>query len=174
MRLNEEVDKQRLHRIAVYGELVVAVFGIRRCVLQPVERRLSRQHRTIGAPRFELARKQTQHRIMAQLVMVVQVLIAERNAMHALRNQRFQAVLYLILIAAIAETGRGTTRQADAPVDLPHQQSAGVRGQHAAIERSCDFATPKGFKLELPRVTVCRHRLALQNQLKCLLQNNFR
>ena len=61
------------------------------------EDKLGREHGAIRAPRFELARKKTKHWIMAQLVMIVQILIAERDAVHTLRHQRFQAVLDLIL-----------------------------------------------------------------------------
>jgi hypothetical protein len=42
-----------------------------------------RHWRTIVAPRLELAR-QYRHRVMAQLVVVVQVLIAKRNPKHPL------------------------------------------------------------------------------------------
>ena len=39
-------------------------------------------------------------------VIVVQVLVAERNAMNALGYERFQGVLDLLLVAPVRETGR--------------------------------------------------------------------
>ena len=38
--------------------------------------------------------------------MVVQVFVAERNAVHALGYERLKAVLHLLLVAPVHETGR--------------------------------------------------------------------
>jgi hypothetical protein len=104
--LNEQVDEQRLHRLAVDGEFAVAVLGILRRMFRPVECRLACAHCAVGAARFQFARYQPKHRIMAQLVMVVQVFIAQRYAMHTLRQERFRAVLHPLLSATIREAGR--------------------------------------------------------------------
>ena len=46
---------------------------------------------------------------MAQLVVVVQILVAKGDAMDALGNQRLDAVLDPVLSAAICEAGRRLT-----------------------------------------------------------------
>jgi len=171
--LNEQVDEQPLHCLAVHGEFAVAVFGILRRMLQPVERRLASKHGAVGTARFELARHQPEHRIMAQFVVVVQILVTQRDAMHTLGQQCLQAVLHPIRSAAIREAGRNLPGQADGVVGPAQQQGACVGRDCPAVERGCDFTASKGFKLELARVTVCWHRLRLQNQIKSLLQNNF-
>ena len=96
----------------VHAELAIAVlFGSWR-MLEPVQRGLPRQHSAIGAARFELARDKAEHGIVAQLIVIVQILIAKRNAMDALGDQRFDRVLDPVLPAAVLEAGRHLPRQA--------------------------------------------------------------
>jgi hypothetical protein len=122
-----------------------------------------------GTPRLKLAREKTENRIMAQLVVIVHVLITERNAMNTLRTERFQPVLELILIASVGEAGCDLPGQADPAIGLAQQERSGIGGDGAAIERSCHLASPQGFKRELFGITLCRHRLQLLMQVKCLL-----
>ena len=62
-------------------------------MLQPVQRRLAGQRRAVLAARLELADQRRHHRIVAQMIVIVEVLVAERQAEHALADQRRQAVL---------------------------------------------------------------------------------
>jgi hypothetical protein len=82
-------------------------------------------------------------------------------------------VLDLILIASVGEAGCNLPGQADPTIGLAQQERSSIGGNGAAIERSCDLASPQGFKRELFGVTLCRHRLRLLIQVKCLLQNYF-
>ena len=61
--------------------------------LQPVERRLPGHRGAILAARLKLACQHRQHRIMAQFVVVVEILIAKRNPEHPLADQRRDLVL---------------------------------------------------------------------------------
>ncbi len=75
MRLHEQVDEQALDGAGIMADLVVA----RRCAraqFQPVERRFAGHRRTILAARRKLAGQQRHHRIVAQHVMIDQVLVA--------------------------------------------------------------------------------------------------
>ncbi len=60
---------------------------------------------------------------MAQFVVVVQILVTQRNAMNTLGKERFQAVLDPILIAAVGEAGRNLPGQADGVVGPAQQQA---------------------------------------------------
>ena len=56
-------------------------------MLQPVQCALARQRRRLIAIALELAPEHAQNRIAAQVVVVVEVLITERQAEHALPDQ---------------------------------------------------------------------------------------
>ena len=64
---------------------------------------------------------------MAQLVVVVQVLVAERDADDALHHQRLDTVLDQSGIAAVGEAGGEALDQPDRPVGRAQQQRAGIR-----------------------------------------------
>ena len=78
------------HRIV--ADLVVAR-RLELAQLQPVERRFAGDRRTILPPRLELARQHRHHRIVAQFVVVIEILVAERDPEHPLANQRRDVVL---------------------------------------------------------------------------------
>ena len=70
----------------------------------------------------ELAGERRQHRVVAQLVVVDQVLVAERDAEHPLRHHRLDRVLDLRLDATVVEAGREPRHQADRPIGRAEQQ----------------------------------------------------
>ncbi len=59
---------------------------------------------------------------MAQVIVVVQILVAKRDAMHARGDQRFDRVLDAVLPAAIPETSRNLPGQGDTAIGLAQQQ----------------------------------------------------
>src|SRR5215471_17964148 len=105
MRLQKQVDKEPLDSNRIMADLVVAR-RLQSAQLHPVERRLAGHRRTIFAPRFELARQYRHHRVMAQVVVVVQVLIAKRNPKHPLPNQSHNLVFDQILLSDIVKARR--------------------------------------------------------------------
>ena len=80
-RVQEQVDEQPLDGHRIVADLVIAR-RLQAAQLQPVERRLAGHRRAILAARSELAREHRQHRIVAQLVVVIEILIAKRNPKH--------------------------------------------------------------------------------------------
>ena len=108
-------------------------------MFEPVQRRLSRQHSAVPPVRRSLARDKAEYGIMAQVIVVVQILVAKRDAMNALGHQRFDRVLDAVLPAAIPETSRNLPGQADTAIGLAQQQRARVRRDGAAVESRCDF-----------------------------------
>ena len=84
---NRPLDRHR-----IVADLVIAR-RLQPAQLQPVERRLAGHRRAILAPRRKLARQHRHHRIVAQLVVVVEILIAERDPEHPLAHQRRHLML---------------------------------------------------------------------------------
>ena len=76
VRLQEQIDEQVGERRRVVTDLVIAVIGPQRGVLQPVERALAGERRAVRPLRLELVGEQREHRVVAQLVVVVHVLVA--------------------------------------------------------------------------------------------------
>ncbi len=158
LAFEKEADKQPLHGLFVHAELAVTVlFGPWR-VLEPVQRGFPGQDRAIGAAGFELARDKAKHRIVTQLIVIVEVLIAERNAMDTLGNQRFGRMLDPVLRPAILETGCHLPRQANTAIRLPQKQRARIRGYRPAVERRCDFPASQTGEIERILATLRLHR----------------
>ena len=106
-----------------------------RRVLQAIERALAGQRFAVGPQhRAQLACQHRQRRVLAQLVVIVEVFIAQRQAEDALPDQRLDLMLDIARVASIDEAGGKAPHQPDALVNLPQQQRAGVRGNVPAIE----------------------------------------
>jgi len=79
------------------GDRIVTDLAITRRLqlaqLQSIQRRLGGNRRAILAPRRELARQNRHHRIVAQLVVVVEILVAPRDPEYPLPRQRHHLVL---------------------------------------------------------------------------------
>ena len=63
---------------------------------------------------------------MAQPVMVVQILVAERNPKHTLAHHVDQAMTNLAALTAVAQAAGDTSRQIEHPTRLMQQQHATV------------------------------------------------
>jgi hypothetical protein len=103
MGVEKQVDKQSLDRGRVITDLVITG-RLWPAQFQSVERRLAGQRRTIRAPRFELAAEHRHDRVVAQLVVVDQVFVAQRNPEHSLTHQARHRVLDQIGHPVIGET----------------------------------------------------------------------
>ena len=117
-------------------------------VLQPVKRRLAGQRRTARTLGRELARQHLKHRIVPQMVVIVDVLVAQGDGEDALADQRRHRVRRRIRVAAILETARKSLNQPDCSVRGPEQQPAGVRGDLATVERTHNPVTLHGSEID--------------------------
>jgi hypothetical protein len=72
---------------------------------------------------------------MAQLVVVDEILVTQRDAADALHEHRLDGVLYQLRRAAVGEAPRQPSHQADRPIRGAEQQRTSVRGHLATIER---------------------------------------
>ena len=175
VRVEEEVHEQRLDRGGIVADPVVAAGLARRRVLQPVQRALAGQRRAVRTPRRQLAGEHGQHRIVAQLVVVEQVLVAERDAEDALADQSGRSRARPAPASRASRKQAAKRRdQADGPVRRAEQQRAGIRGDRSAVEAGHHSAALNRCKLEQRRATLRRHRGPPLHRRKALSQKNFR
>ena len=87
-----DVEEDLFHRRINHADLVIAAHSALQAMLQPIERRLAGQSGDVGPLRLERVGQQAENGIVSQLVVVVDVLVAKRNSMHALRHQRLDFV----------------------------------------------------------------------------------
>ena len=172
VRLEEQVDEQGLDRRRVVADLVVAGRDLAR-QFEAVERRLARRRRAVAAPSLELARQHRHQRVVTKLVVIVQVFVAERDAEHALPDERGHRVLDEPLVSRVAETSRKPPNQIHTPIRGAQQQAAGVRCQRAAIELGHHWTALDPSKRARFCATLRLHRAASPNWRKSFSQNNF-
>lgn len=77
--LQEQLDKQPLDRRALRLDLVIAIGDFRGMQLQAVERALARQCHTVGSMGLKLPQQRAKHRIVPQLIVIVQILVPQRD-----------------------------------------------------------------------------------------------
>ena len=172
VRLEEEVDEQGLDRRRVVADLVIARGDLAR-QFEPVQRRFARRRRAVAAPSLKLARQHRHQRVVTKLVVIVQVFVAERNAEHALPDERGDRVLDEPWVSRVAETSRKPPNQIQTPVRGAQQQAACVRRQRAAIELGHHGTAFDPSKRARFCATLRLHRAAFPNRRKSLSQNNF-
>ena len=165
--VEEQLDEQRLDGGGGVADAAVTV-GPCRSVLQPVQRALAGQRREAGPARLDPPQCCAKRGVAAQVVMVDEVLVAARNAEHALPDQRRHVVAHPPRHPAIAETGGETVKQPDGPVGGAQQQRARVRRDRATTEIRHHGASIDACKAHRLRATLCRHRALPVGRRKCL------
>ncbi len=156
------------------ADLVIARGRGQGRVLEPVQGRFAGQRRTIGSSGLELSGEHGQDWIMAQLVMVDQILVAKREGQDALAHKGWQGVLDVLGATGILEAGGHALDQADGAIGGPQEQGAGI-GRDGPTIKGRDHAPPlDGCKSEQIWATVCVHRGAPLNQHKSLWQKHYR
>jgi hypothetical protein len=111
-----------------------------------------------ASARRQLAREHGQNRIVPQLIVVVQVFVAQRQPEHALADQRLDPVLDVRRRALVGEAAGKARHQPDRPVRRAQQQGTGIRRDHPAVERRHHRTPVDACKAELIRVTLRLHR----------------
>ena len=170
--VEKQVHEQRLDHAGVMADAPIAMRSLGR-VLQTVQRRLARQRRTIPATRLQTAQNRAQNRIVAQLVLVQKVFVAQRNPEHALAHQRLHIVHHTIRRATVRKAIRNPLHQTYRPVRRPQKQRACVRGHRTAAEIGHNIAAFQPCKSHRNRVTLCAHRGTPLQPDKSLSQKNF-
>jgi hypothetical protein len=173
VRVEEQVHEQCLRRGGVVADPVIAAGFARGRMLQTVQGALARQRGAARTPRRQLAGEHGQHWVVPQVVMVDQVLVAERDAEDTLADQRGDLMLDPRRVASVAEAAGEALDQPDGAVGGTEQQRAGIRGDRPAVEAGHHGAARDRCKLEQRRVTLCRHRGPPLRRRKALSQKNF-
>jgi hypothetical protein len=160
MRFQEQLHPQRLDGGGVGPDLVISIFvaGLLREQLQPVQRALACHRRAVRALCLQLSQQRPEHRVVPQLLMIVQILVPQRQAKDALADQRAHRVLDQVPLSSIAEAAGQSIDQADRRIRLAQQQCAGIRTDRAAVKGRDHSAPINPCKLQLFRNTLCRHR----------------
>ena len=83
----------------------------------------------VVAALLQAAQHRAQQRILAQRVVIVQILVAQRQAEDALTHQRLHLVHDVGGVAVVGEAGRHPAEQPDRLVGQAHEQRAAVGGQ---------------------------------------------
>jgi len=172
MRLQEQIDQQRLDRRPLMADLVVTGGDLAR-QFEPVQRRFACRRRAILAPGFELARQDRHQRIVTKLVVIVEVLVAERDAEHALTDERGDRVFNEPWIPSVAETSREPSNHIQRPVRSAQKQAARVGRQRPTVEIGHHRPAFDPSKSTRFRATLRLHRAASPYRQKSLSQNNF-
>jgi hypothetical protein len=159
MRFHEQIDEQPLDLRPIPGDPVIAR-QLRPAQLQPVERAFPRQWCAILAAGRQLAGQHRHRRVMPQLVVIDQVLVAQRNTKHALSDQRHHFVLDQLRCSAVRKTLGKPLNQADRPVGRSQQQRTRVRGHPAAVKPGHHGTPFDGCKTKQIRATLCLHRVS--------------
>ena len=167
MRLDVEVYQQPVNGLSRVTDLVITLAAPSQ--FQPVQRTLARQ-RLFQLP---LAAQHSQQRIGAQLLVIVQILVAKRQPVNPLREHLRQLVLDLILIAAIAKAARQTPQQVDLPVRLAQQQRPAVARHLAGCEPGFNPARKMGCKCKRFLVTLCHQKGRLSSAITTSRQRSY-
>ena len=157
MGVEKDIDEHGLDQRRVIADFVIAR-GLCPAQLQPVECRLAGQRRAIRPLGFELAAQHRHHRVVAQLVVVDQILVAQRNPNHPLPDQARYRVLDQLRRAVVPEAVGKPRDQPDRPVGGAEQQRPGIRGHPAAVEPGHHRAPFDACKAKQIRATLCLHR----------------
>src|SRR2546426_3078890 len=86
-----------------------------------------------------LAPQQSQQRVFAELLVVIQVFVAQRQSVNPLRQHLVQLMLDPLPSAVVGEAGRDALQQTNLAVRLAQQQPTAVGGQLAAIKSPHDL-----------------------------------
>ncbi len=95
---------------------------------------------TAFAAEVVAAQGERQQAVVAQPVVVAEVLIPQRQPEQALSQQALQGMLAAAGVAVIDEAGGQAPGQADALVDSLQQQGATIGGHAAAVKASAHLA----------------------------------
>ncbi len=168
MGFEKEIGQERFHLAQVGRDLLVAavLVGPRRREFESIERALAGQRLaaiplsgTILSGGVLLTDQHGQERIVPQLVMVVKIFVAKRQAVDSLGNQVFDRVFGQFRDPVIGEATGESIDDSIFRFDFPQQQCPGIGRDGPAVKASQYFPLPEGLKTEPLRVTLCLHRI---------------
>ena len=134
-QLDEQLHEHRLQRVRIVADLVVAArLAADGRVFETLQRALAGQRRAALAASIERVGQQGQQRVTPQIVVVVEVLVAQGDAGDALRQHGPQGVYPELGIPVILEARGHPVEEPGEAVDLPEQERSRVRRDRPAVE----------------------------------------
>src|SRR5215204_6356673 len=121
VRLDKYTDQQLVYRSLPERDFLVPI-RLPIAEFQPVQRALARQ----WFVQFFASSQHSKQRILSQLLVIVQVFIAERQSVDALGNHLQNRVLHPILFPSVEKAVREARQQIQPLIRLPQQQRASV------------------------------------------------
>ena len=103
-------------------------------VFETLQRALAGQRRAPPAASLECVGQQSQQRVVPQIVVVVEVLVAQGDAGDALRQHGPQGVHPEPRVAVIGEARGHPVEEPDEAVDLPEQERSRARRDRPAVD----------------------------------------
>ena len=149
VRFDEYIDEQSVDLLRLVIDLVIAIAAAGK--FQPVQRALASQRIFQLAP----ARQHGHQRIVAQLLMIVQVLVAQRQPVDALREHLAKLVLDQQRRPPVGETRRHPLQQTDLAIGLTQQQSPAIARYPTRRETGLYAARKMKCKREDLLITLC-------------------
>ena len=126
------------------------------CSTPPADDR-GRTHAPALPPHIFALQRQRQHAVVAKPVVIVEILVAQGQAIHPLPNKRLHTVLGSALIAVVGKTPRQTSGQIQHSVRRTKQDRAAVRRHPPPVELADDFTPSQPFKRQIDRISLCVH-----------------
>jgi hypothetical protein len=114
----------------------------------------------IPAERVSLPGQNRQQRVLAELLVVAQILVTEGDPIHPLTHELLNAVLHQPRVPVVGEARGQPTKNPPPPLYLGQQQRAAIRADPTAVESGLDLPPTYTLKLEAPEATVCCQGLA--------------
>jgi hypothetical protein len=134
--------------------------------LQPTQRGRTRQ-------RLVTTHGRLHDQIVAQPSVIVQILVATAQPVHALRQHRAQRMTDAPRVPRIAQLRGRRARQPDALIDLPQQHQPPVARQIPAREIRLDHATPKLAEIDPTAGTLCHGEASSQTSANAWKASGF-
>ena len=120
---------------------MIPIHPLARMQLQAVERALAGQRRAPGSLGLKLTQQRPEHRIVPQLLVIVEILVPQRHPKHPLPDQRPHRVFDQLRVALIDEAPSQPIDQPDRLIRAPQQQRSGVRAHRPSVEPRHHTAT---------------------------------
>jgi len=93
-----------------------------------------------------------------QIIMVIEILIAQRYAVHSLTHQRQQVMFNEVGVAMLRETRRQVFRDAQTRIYLAQQHRPAIRTDESPVKRALNGPPIKPCKFYPNCCTLCFHK----------------
>ncbi|SDT15091.1 hypothetical protein SAMN04515621_3024 [Erythrobacter sp. HL-111] len=153
-----DIQRHRRRRSGVAGAVDVDHDPQHLCQLARARRILPAAHRRLaGQPRTrsrQLAQRKAEARIIAQSVEIIGILIAAGDREHPRAQDIFKPMNHPSRIARIGNTRRKPLAEPHHALGLSQHQDPAIRGQPAAVKRSCDLLAAHCWKRKYGRAII--------------------